>query len=158
MRALVIAILVTACGHAATPAATTAGPDTQLVVSRSGDAWSLAFAIENRTASAIDATYMYPFSSFQLAVTDAHGAALPLAQPAYDMPVEPRTLAIAAHARATLPTPIRVRFAAAADVAPNGGDDPFVWTIRAVPQPVTLTATFALPGLGARTAAATLTP
>jgi hypothetical protein len=160
MRALVLALLCTACGHdrgVSTPAANAGQADTRLIVKPSGDAWSLAFELSNPDAAAVTTTFMYPFTSFQLAVTDAGGAPLEVGQPALDLPVQPRALVIPARGAATIPSPIRLRFRA--DAPPTGGgDDPFLWTIRAAAQPVTLTASFALPGLGARTATAALTP
>jgi hypothetical protein len=159
-RAAVALAALAACGHdrsAAAPTGSSMSQDTQLIVTPAGDAWSLSFTIRNPGSAPLAIRYMHPFTGFQLAVADGRGAALSLGQPALDIPVQPKELVVPGDSKGVLQTPIRLRFAA--DAPPTGGGtDPFVWTIRAAPQPVTLTATVDLSGLGARTASAALKP
>lgn len=119
-----------------------------------GEGWALRFVLRNSSSRELSAEIIEPFLQFELEVTARDGARLSLAQPAFDMQGRPRTLRLPAGGRVQLETPIRLRFDPA--VAPSGGGDPMVWSIRAPRQPVRLRATFELSGHGAQVASGQL--
>jgi len=93
---------------------------------------------------------------FKLEVLDARGDALEVVQPALDLGVYPKPIALAKGAVERLATPIRLRFDAG--VAPSGGNDRMLWSIRSAPQPVRLRATLKVEGIRVAPAEAMLEP
>lgn len=107
-------------------------------------AWAIGFVLANPTAAEITIALDEPLIDFGLEVTTTAGAPLTLVQPGLDVPATVRDLVLAPGATARLPTPILLRFDPA--VPPNGGPDPFLWTIRSAPVPIHLRATLTIAG------------
>ena len=59
---------------------------TRLILTPSGDRWSIAFELRNGTAAAIARTYVEPLLAFSLAVTSRDGRDVAVQQPAIDLP------------------------------------------------------------------------
>jgi hypothetical protein len=104
---------------------------------------SLAFELVNTTAAARTVAYHRPYMGFELKVTDQAGNPRSLEQPAIDMPVERADLVVPARGKATLSTPIRLRFAG--DGAPPDSSR-FTWVISGERAPVTLDVRMRLDG------------
>jgi len=118
--------------------------------------WSITFVLQNTTTRELRGTVLEPVAAFNLEVRSESGELLPLAQPALDIPGQPRALVLAPGASVQLVTPIHLRFDP--KVPPSGGDDPMVWSIRSAPVPVTLRATLAISGMPVTIAEARLVP
>lgn len=118
--------------------------------------WSIAFVLHNTTTKEQRGTVLEPIAAFSLEIKSATGEPLSLAQPALDIPGQPRVLVLAPGASAELATPIRLRFDP--KVPPSGGDDPMLWSIRSAPVPVVIRATLTISGMAVSVAEAHLAP
>lgn len=107
-----------------TPAMTT---HCKLLVTRTGERYSLAFELTNGGESALRWTWMSPLTDFRLQARSAGGDPIELDQPALDIPVQPRVLELAPGATERLVSPIQLRFEPAEGPP---GEDPFLWTVR----------------------------
>jgi hypothetical protein len=114
----------------------------ELTVRREGSRLALAFVLSNRTSAQRTIRYFHPFLQFELkAIADSRERVI--SQPDLDIPVQPQELHVPAGGRASLDTPIRLRFASDLDA----GDDAMVWTIAGEPGPLELHATLRLDGV-----------
>jgi hypothetical protein len=96
---------------------------------------AVAIEVHNRTEEPLVAPYHHPLS-FNLQVW-ADSKRLGVQIPAYDGPVEPRTITVPPGERVTIPTPVTLRF------APDGKpktNSPFEWLILSPPTDVWLRA------------------
>ena len=96
---------------------------------------AVSVVVQNRTQEAFEARYFHPLV-FHLEVWADHNK-LPLDIPAFDGPVEPRSVTVPAGERVPIPTPVTLRF------APDGKrktDSPFEWLILSPPTDVWLRA------------------
>ena len=147
--ALAVVGVVAGCHHRTKdPIMTPPPPPAQLTaaleLTAEDGAWSIGFVLANPTAVEVTVELDEPLIDFGLEVTTAAGAPLTLVQPGLDVPAYRRDLVLAPGATARLPSPIRLRFDPA--VPPNGGPDPFLWTVRSAPVPIHLRATLTLAG------------
>lgn len=98
-------------------------------------AMAVSIVLQNRTDEPLKATYHHPLV-FALEVW-ADGKKLALEIPAFDGPVEPRSVTAPPRERVTIPTPVTLRF------APDGKpktDSPFEWLILSPPRDVSFRA------------------
>ncbi len=115
----------------------------ELTVQRQGpDELALRFVVVNGTRQPVTLHYSYPFMNFELRITAA-GVERSISEPMIDMPVEPRELQLAPGSRASLDTPIRLRFAS----RPSTPSDVFVWTVSGDPAPIEVRATIQFDGI-----------
>lgn len=127
---------------------------TRLILTPSGDRWSIAFELRNGTAAAIVRTYVEPLLAFSLAVTSRDGRDVAVQQPAIDLPSRELTVVVPAGGVATLTSPITLGFGER-----PGPDAPmFQWTLLAARQPVTVRATLRLDGEALEAPPITLAP
>lgn len=111
------------------------------VAARSEDGlYSLRFELRNPADAEVELSIHEPFTAFSVLAT-AGGRALPVHQPALDIPVNPKTLRVPPGGTLTLPTPIRLRISEGA----GAGRDGFVWTIPHAPEAVSLQVRLDLP-------------
>jgi hypothetical protein len=166
-RVAALAVLAIACGDRGAAPTTPIAPTTPtaptppaqggdrmvtttLELTPDGAGWSLAFALKNTTTHEVQGQILEPFASFELEVATPAGEKLSLVQPAFNVPGRLRPLVLAPGASARVETPFRLRFDPA--VAPSGGSDAMVWSIRSAKVPVQLRASFEVPGLGPQVA------
>ena len=103
----------------------------------------LAFGVGNPGSRPVTVQYYRPFIGFDL-TADAADGRVPLVQPGYDVGVQPVTQTIGAGETVQIATPIRLRFDP--QVAPSGGAEPTLWTLKHAPAPVHLQVTLRLSG------------
>jgi len=116
----------------------TALPTCRAILSPSADAeYGIRFELTNPTARPIALDIDEPFMQFRVRAA-ADGAALAVAQPALDIPINPTTVTVPAGGTLLLASPVRLRFG-----APSR--DGFVWSIAHAPTGVELTFTLELP-------------
>lgn len=111
-----------------------------------GQSWGLAFSLSNNTSRDLTTHILEPFLQYEIEVVTRDGSKLPIAQPAFNVQGQPRSLVLPSGATVKIETPIRLRFDPGAP--PSGGHDPMVWSIRSPQQPVRVQATLELPGIG----------
>jgi hypothetical protein len=134
-RSLAI-VAVAACGGTSTvETRTMAAADLACEVSVDGA--HLMFVLVNATSAPRTLRYHEPYMEFALIVTDRAGAKRTLEQPPLDFPVRAAELVVPPHGRATLPTPIQLRFAS----DPSSAPDPFTWTLSGARAPLDLDVT-----------------
>jgi len=123
------------------PPAMTAPPPCRAVLTpASDDEYSVRFELSNPTGHAIALDTYEPFLQFHVRAA-ANGAALAVDQPALDIPIQPKTLAVPAAGTVELVTPVRLRLRAGVPPA----QDRFVWSIAHDPKGVQLTFSLDLP-------------
>lgn len=116
----------------------TAHPPCRAILTSSGDAeYGIRFELTNRTPRPIALDIDEPFLQFRVRAA-ADGAALAVAQPTLDIPINPTTVTVPAAGALMLASPVRLRFG-----APSR--DGFVWSIAHAPAGVELTFTLELP-------------
>ena len=97
---------------------------TATVAPQSDGTYGIRFTLVNATSAAVRLDSYQPFTQFQLRAA-ADGAAVPVEQPALDIPVQKITLTIPASGALELTTPIRLRIAAGVERS----RERFVWSI-----------------------------
>lgn len=123
------------------PPAMNASPPCRAVLTPASDGeYSIRFELSNPTGHAIALDTYEPFLQFHLRAA-ANGAALAVDQPALDIPVQPKTLAVPPAGTVELVTPVRLRLRAGVPPAQNR----FVWSIAHEPRGVQLTFSLDLP-------------
>lgn len=116
----------------------TAPPTCRAILSPSADAeYGIRFELTNPTARPIALDIDEPFMQFRVRAA-ADGAALAVAQPPLDIPINPTTVTVPAAGTLVLASPVRLRFG-----APSR--DGFVWSIGHAAAGVELTFTLELP-------------
>jgi hypothetical protein len=98
-------------------------------------AGALSVELHNRGAEAIEASYYYPLT-FSLEAWSGP-TRVEIQEPAYDGPVEPRSITVPAGQRVTIPTPITLLFAP--DRRPRS-DSTFEWLLLSPPRDLLLRA------------------
>jgi hypothetical protein len=123
----------------APPAAHPAGPAQSCALKLSGNPhgnMSVAIVVHNRTKEPLVLSYYHPL--FFALEAWAGSKKLVVNVPAFDGPVEPRTVTVELDQRLEIPTPVTLRF------APDGKpktDSPFEWLLLSPPTDVRLKAT-----------------
>jgi hypothetical protein len=113
-------------------------PPCRAILTPGADAeYSVRFELTNPTPRPIALDLFEPFMQFRVRAA-ADGAALTVAQPPLDIPINPTTVTVPAAGTLVLASPVRLRFG-----APSR--DGFVWSIGHAPAGVELTFTLELP-------------
>jgi hypothetical protein len=131
-------VMLVGCGGGAMPVQNrkmTQDPALACEVSVAGQ--DLTLVLVNATDRPRTLAYHRPYMELELKLTErTGGAARSIMQPAIDMPVERAELVVPPRGKATLATPIRLRFA-----SDPGDASPFTWVISGAPAPLDIAAT-----------------
>lgn len=104
-----------------------------------GGEYALRFTFANDGAEPIEVPSDEPFLAFAVRAS-AGGAAVPVHEPALDIPVQPSTVRVPAGGTVEVGTPVRLRLG-----GDGPGDDGFVWTVPHGPDGLSLRVVVQLP-------------